>query len=325
MAVKNGLVSVNGMRFSKPGTQIKPGDLVVVDSLPEPPPLRANPEAIPLDIVYEDDQLLVVNKAAGMVVHLSAGHHSGTLVNAVLHHCGISSGLFADDEGDDAASDTEGEGEDEVQSMWQPPESSIIRPGIVHRIDKGTTGLLVVAKTSQALGHLSDQFKNKTVGREYFSITIGCPDPSSGRIETNIDRDPNERKRMASLALGARGRRAASNYEVKEVLANGSSAVVSWRLETGRTHQIRVHSKHKGCPLLGDETYGGTASAAANNIAKGRPARQALIRTLVASLARPALHARTLEFEHPTTKERMKFSCEIPSDLADALTKLREL
>ena len=167
--------------------------------------------------------------------------------------------------------------------------------------------------------------KTKTVGREYFSITIGSPTPSLGRIETNIDRDPNDRKRQATLALGGtRGRRAASNYEVKEVLANGGAAVVSWKLETGRTHQIRVHSKHIGYPLLGDETYGGTASAAANTIAKGRPAKQSSIRDLVTQLGRPALHARTLEFEHPLTKERLTFSCEVPSDLMDTVTRLKE-
>ena len=230
LAIKSGLVIVNGASQAKPGYQIKPGDLVIVESLPEPPPIQAQPESIPLDIVYEDDQLLVVNKAAGMVVHLSAGHYSGTLVNALLHHWG-SSAVLSDIDAE--VSDDEGEDEDLLTPPIWPLSSSVesrIRPGIVHRIDKGTTGLLVVAKNEYAHAFLSEQFKAKSVGREYFSITIGCPAQPSGTIATNIDRDPNNRKRMAALALGgARGRRATSNYQIKELLADGGAAVVSWR------------------------------------------------------------------------------------------------
>uniref|UniRef100_A0A0D9WU72 RNA pseudouridine synthase 2, chloroplastic n=1 Tax=Leersia perrieri TaxID=77586 RepID=A0A0D9WU72_9ORYZ len=264
-SIRAGLVAVNGRPVSKVSHMVKGGDMVSC-MVSELQPLRAEPEYIPLDIVYEDEHLLVVNKAAHMVVHPAPGNANGTLVNAILHHCKISTFTCLarnsiDDECPDSSDDdidvfdidqfSTGEVSTEVRE-------ALVRPGIVHRLDKGTSGLLVVAKDEHSHAQLAEQFKLHTIRRVYISLTCGAPNPNSGRIEVPISRDPNNRIRMiATLGSGHRyARHAASRYKVREVFAGGGSALVEWRLETGRTHQIRAHAKYLGIPLLGDETYG---------------------------------------------------------------------
>ncbi|KAJ9528427.1 hypothetical protein QJQ45_020287 [Haematococcus lacustris] len=239
------------------------------------------------------------------------------------------------------------------QQQWQQ-QQGVVRPGIVHRLDLGTTGLLVVAKREAALRHLCHQFKQRTasggvgagaageagqghggslsqcaatgVGRVYCSITLGCPHPASGRVLTNIDRDPGERKRMAAFPYGStQGRLAASNYLVLQSLAGGAAALVQWRLETGRTHQIRVHGKHLGHPLLGDATYGGAGVAAVNAMGRCNPSRQQDLRSVVMPLSRPTLHAKSLAFEHPATGQRLEFESQLPKDFQELLQSLQQL
>ncbi|GIM07062.1 hypothetical protein Vretimale_11296 [Volvox reticuliferus] len=328
-----------------------------------------------------------------MVVHVAPGHYTGTLVNALLHHCALPAldldldpnlggeldpdfhhldmipgpGCSSDDidlayDGDDDDGDG-GDGDDtEINENAFPLKrnggqtgkcnnnsnnnakskavdlgdhdvgcdgvvvggqggSSSLRPGIVHRIDKGTSGLLVVAKTELALTRLQAQFKARTVDRLYESITVGCPAQPCGRVETNVVRDPRDRKRMAAAPYGSgRGRTAGSSYSVVTPLAGGGAALVRWKLDTGRTHQIRVHAKHIGHPLLGDDTYGGTAAAALAVVARNLPADT--VRWLVEDLGRPALHARTLGFSHPVTGNRLAFEQPPPEDFRRALLQL---
>ncbi|KAG2435388.1 hypothetical protein HXX76_007460 [Chlamydomonas incerta] len=355
-SIAAGLVTVNGRPAFKAGQQLRAGDTVAASLLP-PPPVQAIPEAIPLDIKYEDEHVLVINKPAGMVVHVAPGHHTGTLVNALLHHCslpalelvptepggvaavasssgggGAGAGAAGEEEGTDELDDEEEEfGSSRLLNSSSAGSSSssssggggILRPGIVHRIDKGTSGLLVVAKTETALTRLQAQFKARTVDRLYLSLTVGCPAARSGRVETNISRDPGDRKRMAAAPYGGtRGRTAASGYSVVERLAGGGSALVQWELDTGRTHQIRVHAKHIGHPLLGDDTYGGCGPAALSAVAKGgTPLEQ--VKSCVEELGRPALHALTLGFSHPISGQRLAFEQPPPEDFARAVERLR--
>ncbi|KAH0920214.1 hypothetical protein HID58_027879 [Brassica napus] len=206
-------------------------------------------------------------------------------------------------------------------------DEGMIRPGIVHRLDKGTSGLLVVAKDEHSHAHLAEQFKLHTIERVYISLTTGVPSPSQGRIDVPIGRDSNNRIRMAaipgSLSRG-RARHAASRYKVVETLAGGGSALVEWRLETGRTHQIRAHAKYMGVPLLGDEVYGGTKSMALSLLQRrvSRSDQEEIIE-LVSRMDRPCLHAIVLGFEHPCTGEIIKFSCPPPPDLAEIVGLLR--
>ncbi|KAI8110113.1 hypothetical protein M9435_001792 [Picochlorum sp. BPE23] len=325
--IKQGRVLVNGTVLTKASYAVKVGDTVECSVLP-PPPLRADPEDIDLDIVYEDDDVIVINKEADMVMHPAPGHSSGTMVNALLHHCGLESVEF---DGNDAGSLIADRDEDQGGVSLMPASSSgsqnVIRPGIVHRLDKGTTGLVVIAKTDVAHASLSAQFKDRTVNRTYLSLTLGVPTPSKARIRTNIGRDFRDRKKMAAFEYACtRGKSAASNYTVLETLASGTAALVSWKLETGRTHQIRVHAKHIRHPLFGDDTYGGSVSSATRVIGQGKSARIAQVHKLVQVLNnRPALHAQTLGFEHPTrpNKERLVFSCDPPEDFALVLQSLR--
>lgn len=245
------------------------------------------PENIPLDIVYEDDQLLVVNKKAGMVVHPGHGNYTGTLVNALAYH---------------------------FESL---PLNSSERPGLVHRIDKDTSGLLVVAKTELAMAYLTKQFADKTSEREYIAIVWGNVEEEEGTIEGNIGRHVKDRMQMAVFLNGDQGKPAVTHYKVIERL--GYVTVVSCRLETGRTHQIRVHMKHIGHTLFNDERYGG------NNILKGTTFTKykQFIDNCFKILPRQALHAKTLGFEHPITKEFMRFDSEIPSDMVECIEKWR--
>ncbi|EFJ44032.1 RNA pseudouridine synthase mitochondrial precursor, partial [Volvox carteri f. nagariensis] len=322
-SIAAGLVLVNGQPAAKASQQLKAGDCVVCRLQP-PPPMQALPEAIPLDIKYEDDHVIVVNKPSGMVVHVAPGHHHGTLVNALLHHCALPAlDLDSSLDLDPDLGTGIGTSSSSSCSTSSLSSSSCLRPGIVHRLDKGTSGLLVVAKTEVALTRLQAQFKARTVDRLYDSITVGCPVQPNGRVETNICRDPRDRKRMAAAPYGSgRGRTAGSNYTVMAPLAGGGAALVRWKLDTGRTHQIRVHAKYIGHPLLGDDTYGGTAPAALAAVSRGSSLDSLSSLEVVEQLGRPALHARTLGFTHPVTGARLSFEQPVPEDFLRALRGL---
>ena len=347
--IKEGKVTVNGKPLKKPSYVVRVGDAVACTILP-PAPLRADPEDIPLDIVYEDDHVIVIDKSADMVMHPSPGHCSGTMVNALLYHCGIAEGIPISDDLDPSAGgslesmraatrkgvDADGGGEDSDDDDEDPDivtapgivtahNSGNVRPGIVHRLDKGTTGLVVVAKTDVAHRALSEQFKDRTIDRTYLSITLGVPKPPTGRVVTNIGRDFRDRKKMASFEYACtRGKPAASNYQVLETLGMSQCALVSWKLETGRTHQIRVHAKHMRHPLLNDDAYSGTEAAALRLIGQGKSLRIATAHKVLQALGdRPALHAHVLGFSHPTTGESLRFTRDPPKDFATALDTLR--
>jgi 23S rRNA pseudouridine1911/1915/1917 synthase len=244
-------------------------------------------EDIPLNIVYEDDELLVVNKPAGMVVHPGHGNYSGTLINGLLHH---------------------------IEKL---PLNSDERPGLVHRIDKDTSGLLVVAKTEKAMTHLSKQFAEKSSKREYIALVWGLVEEDSGTIEGHIGRHLKNRLLMDVFVDGAYGKEAVTHYKVLERLSYVT--LVSCELETGRTHQIRAHFKHIGHPLFNDERYGG------NQILKGTTFTKykQFVDNAFKVLPRQALHAKTLGFIHPKTEEFMSFDSEIPDDMNACIEKWR--
>lgn len=261
--------AVRGQKVIKSNYRVKVGDEILVN-LPEPQPLDVQPENIPLDIIYEDDDVVVVNKARGMVVHPAAGNYNGTLVNALLYHCKNLSGI-----------------------------NGVIRPGIVHRLDKDTSGIMICAKNDSAHLSLSEQIQNKTAQRTYLAVVRGNVKNDSGIIETQIARDKNDRKKMAVVTEG--GRQAITEYEVAERF--GKYTVVKCRLKTGRTHQIRVHMEYLGYPLVGDPKYSPMKTPFAIN---GQ-----------------ALHSLTLSFTHPRTGERLTFEAPLPEDMKKILTRLR--
>jgi len=267
--------------------KVKANDVVRV--LLEHPPYEylLEPENIPLNIVYEDDQLLIVNKEPGMVVHPGHGNYSGTLVNALAYH------------------------------FENLPMNSSERPGLVHRIDKDTSGLLVIAKTEQAMSHLTKQFADKTSEREYIALVWGNVAEDEGTIEGNIDRHLKDRMQMAVYPDGEQGKHAVTHYKVLERL--GYVTLVSCRLETGRTHQIRVHMKYIGHTLFNDARYGGDKILKGTTFTKYKQ----FIDNCFKILPRQALHAKTLGFEHPTTKEFMRFNSELPADMVECLDKWR--
>jgi 23S rRNA pseudouridine1911/1915/1917 synthase len=270
-------VTVNG-DAGTPSRKLRAGD-VVVWAPPPPAPTEIAAEALPLAIVYEDRYLVVVDKPAGLVVHPAPGHEGGTLVNALLAHCRDLRGIGGE-----------------------------LRPGIVHRIDKDTSGLLVVAKDDATMNGLAAAFKAHTVERVYDALCVGKPPGKAGRIDTLYGRDPRARKKFSSKVRT--GKRAVTNWAVVERF--GGAARIEARLETGRTHQVRVHLAALGCPLLGDRTY-------------GRAPRDPAVRAIAEALGRQALHARTLGFVHPATGERLAFTAALPADLARALAALRAL
>lgn len=326
-SIRSGLVSVNDRTVDKVSHVIRAGDKVNC-TISELQPLRAEPEDIPLDIVYEDEHVLVVNKPAHMVVHPAPGNASGTLVNGILHHCSLPTVALPnrDSEEDDIS-------DDEFNSFAAGQNCGTcetnIRPGIVHRLDKGTSGLLVVAKDEHSHAHLSEQFKLHTIHRVYISLTSGVPTPLSGRVEIPVGRDPNNRIRMTAVpgpSNSGQARHAASRYKVIEILAGGGSALVEWRLETGRTHQIRAHAKYLGIPLLGDEVYGGTKNMALSLLRPRIPSsHHGQLAQLVSRLDRPCLHAVALGFNHPKTGKNVHFSCQPPEDFAEILSWLRKI
>lgn len=288
-AAEAGCILVNG-RPVKSNYRVKPLDVISIVMDRPRYELEITAEDIPLDIVYEDDDVLVVNKPAGMVVHPGHGNYNGTLVNALAWH-------FKDNPDYD---------------------SSDPRMGLVHRIDKDTSGLLVVAKTPDAKTCLGRQFFEKTTKREYVAVVWGIPEPAQGRVETNIGRDLRDRLRMAVYpAGGTEGKHAVTHYSVIEPLEH--VALVKCVLETGRTHQIRVHMRHLGHPLFADARYGG------DEILRG--IRSASYNRFIANCMelcpRQALHARTLGFVHPRTGREMFFEASIPADMAALIDKWR--
>jgi 23S rRNA pseudouridine1911/1915/1917 synthase len=276
--IEHGAVTVNG-KAGKASLKIRPGDQIVWD-VPKPAPLEIAGEPIPLDVLYEDASLLVLNKPAGIVVHPAPGHWSGTLVNALLHH---------------------------MQQGGPATLSSIggrERPGLVHRLDKGTSGVMAIAKTDIAHRALSKQFKDHTIHRVYEALVAGSIKGSKGRVELAIGRDTKHRQKISARTTAPR--EAVTEFQVIERLGK-TATHVQVRPQTGRTHQIRVHLASIGHPVLGDETYGG----------------RKVCGTSEQVIDRPMLHARTLGFTHPITGERLEYSVPPPPDMAEVIATLK--
>ena len=285
-AAKQGNIFVNGSTV-KANYRVKANDEVKVLFAHPPHEDLLVAENIALDIVYEDEQLLVVNKPAGMVVHPGHGNYSGTLINALVYH------------------------------FENLPNNSSNRPGLVHRIDKDTSGLLVVAKTEEAMLHLTQQFFNKTTEREYIALVWGNIAEDEGTVRGHIGRHLKDRLQMAVFEDGSHGKEAVTHYKVLERF--GYVTLVSCRLETGRTHQIRVHMKHIGHTLFNDERYGGDKVLKGTTFAKYKQ----FVENCFAVLPRQALHAKTLGFEHPITHQYMRFDSVLPEDMQLCIEKWR--
>ena len=343
-----GAVLVNGQP-TKANYKVRPGDVITVTTMRQPP-IELIAQDIPLDVVYEDEHLLIVNKPAGMVTHPGYGNRDGTLVNAVLYHVGAplpvsaeAARLEIEDEGEaapaDDAADIALDDEDEVGSFEADPtaddvgdvpvaatdddeeyddklDSPEVRPGIVHRLDKETSGLMVVAKNAEAQVYLARQFAERTATREYWAVVWGVVDDSEGEIEANIARDRKDRRKFAVSKTD--GRWALTRYTVIERFE--FATLLSLRLATGRTHQIRVHCAHVGHPVFGDPTYGGRGVV--------RPASGGRHKQHVANLLkmidRQALHAKSLGIWHPVTRELVEFTSELPHDMLKLLAALRQ-
>ena len=286
-AAESGFIRVNGKPV-KSNYRVKPLDVVTLVLANPPREFELLPENIPLNVVYEDDAVLVIDKPAGLVVHPGVGNWTGTLVNALIYH---------------------------FKNLPNPSDDP--RPGLVHRIDKDTSGLMVIAKTEYAMTHLARQFFEKTSGRTYEALVWGDLAEDKGTIEGNIGRDPRDRKRQAIYADASQGKPAITHYEVLERF--GPVTRVACVLETGRTHQIRVHMKYIGHPLFADATYGGDQVLRGSNTAKYKQ----FVQNNLTALNRQALHARTLSFEHPVTKKRMEFEAPLPADMAHLLERWR--
>jgi 23S rRNA pseudouridine1911/1915/1917 synthase len=270
--VEQGQVTLNGQICTSKKATVQAGDRVHL-TIPAAAPLALEPENIPLDILYEDDELIVLNKPAGLVVHPAPGHESGTLVHALLAHCPNLAGI-----------------------------GGVQRPGIVHRLDKDTSGAIVIAKTDRAHQHLQAQLKAKTAQREYLAIVYGSPATNSGTIDLPIGRHPIDRKKMAIVPIEKGGRHAVTHWQVLDRL--GNYTLMQFRLETGRTHQIRVHTTQMGHPIVGDPVYGSGRSIGVN-------------------LTGQALHAHKLHLEHPLTGEPVEAIAPLPAEFLKLLQVLR--
>ncbi len=281
--IADGMVEIEGTYASSPSQKVREGAVFRIDIPPAADPV-AQPQDIPLTITFEDEHLIVVDKPAGMVVHPAAGNPDGTLVNALLHHCASN-------------------GESSLSGI-----GGVARPGIVHRIDKDTSGLLVVAKSDAAHEGLAAQFAAHSVHRRYLAVCAGHPSPAKGTIDARLGRSDANRKKMAVLAKNSsRGKHAVTHYTVLDRLAD--SALIECRLETGRTHQVRVHCASIGHALLGDPLYGKVLKS---------------LKTLLSELqfARQALHAAELGFEHPITKSQLRFTSDLPGDMQELIDEL---
>lgn len=270
--IANGHILLNSKVCSSKKIKVVPGDLLEI-SIPEPAKLDLTPENIPLDILYEDKHLIIVNKPSGMVVHPAPGHYTGTLVHTLLHHCDRLAGI-----------------------------GGVERPGIVHRIDKDTTGAIVVAKSDLAHQSLQAQIKAKTARREYWGLIYGSFVEMKGTIDLPIGRHKRDRKKMAIISPEHGGREAVTHWQILERIGNYS--LMQFLLETGRTHQIRVHCSSQGHPLLGDQTYGAN-------------------RSLKVNLSGQALHARSLSLLHPVSEELIEAIAPLPPEFEKLLTVLR--
>ena len=297
--IKEGGLRVDDSAVMDPNAPVRAGSVYVLDE-PDPLPATPQPEAIPLNILFEDDDLVVINKPAGMAVHPAPGSWSGTLVNALLHHC---EGAL-------------------------PGIGGVERPGIVHRLDKDTTGVMVVAKTEAAHAGLSALFAERDIERTYLAVTRGAPRPLAGRVDAPIARASGDRKKMAVTRNAEAGKHAVTHYRSKAtygLLDKGvglpAAALIECKLETGRTHQIRVHMAHIGAPLIGDPVYGrhrgikaygsGDAFVHATQTARAFP--------------RQALHAATLGFVHPVTGDALRFEAPLPENMADLIAALEAM
>ena len=278
--IRLGAVKLNG-RPAKPSARVAVNDVILIE-LPEDDHRKIVPENLPLDVLYEDGDLIVVNKPPGMVVHPARGNWTGTLVNALMHHCRKLS-----------------------------PTDDPSRPGVVHRLDRDTSGVIVAAKSDQAYHRLGTQFEHRTTRKEYLAITDGEPEQDQGEIDLPLGPDPRDRLKVAVRLLG--GKRSITYFEVRERL--GGYALVHLRPRTGRTHQIRVHLQASGCPVLADSLYSEHTELLPQQL--GRPEGEPL-------LSRQALHAYRLAFEHPTKGELMTFEAPLPEDLERTLAALRE-
>ncbi len=270
--IEQGNVQLNGEVCKSKKVTIKQGDFIVLE-IPQPEPLDLQPEDIPLDILYEDEQILILNKPAGLVVHPAPGHPNGTLVNALLAHCPNLPGI-----------------------------GGVQRPGIVHRLDKDTTGAIAIAKTEVAHHSLQAQLKAKTARREYLGVVYGTTKQANGTINLPIGRHPKERKKMAVVAVENGGREAVTHWQIKERL--GNYTLMHFQLETGRTHQIRVHSAEIGHPIVGDSVYSSGRSVGVN-------------------LPGQALHAWKLQLQHPVKHELVEVVAPLPQVFSTLLQVLR--
>lgn len=287
-AANAGCILVNNNPV-KPNYKVKPGDFIQI-VLPAPPrEIELIPENIPINIVYEDDDVIVVNKEPGMVVHPGYGNYTGTLVNALMYH-------FRD------------------LPLFSTGET---RPGLVHRIDKNTSGILVVAKNEYALYKLSKQFYDRTTDRKYIALIWGVPDPPEGTIEGNVGRNIRDRKIMQVFPEGNDGKTAITHYKVIEEF--GYTSLIECKLETGRTHQIRVHLSYIKHPLFNDAEYGGDRILKGTTFTK----YQQFIKNCFSILPRQALHAKSLAFNHPVTGKRLFFDSELPDDMTQVIEKWR--
>ncbi|MFN3529208.1 MAG: RluA family pseudouridine synthase [Bacteroidia bacterium] len=287
-AIKAGSVLVDG-REIKASYKIKPGEMVQVILAYPPRDTTIYPEEMDLNILFEDEELLILNKPAGLVVHPGHGNPNGTLVNGLVHHFG---NLPTHRNGD-------------------------IRPGLVHRIDKDTSGLLVIAKTEYSMTHLAKQFFDHSIDRAYWALVWGDYQEEEGTVNAHLDRHPQDRTKMAAYPDGSKGKHAITHYKVLERF--GYVSLLSYKLETGRTHQIRVHSAFTGHPIFNDGVYGG------NRLVKGTTFNKykQFIDNCFQLMPRMALHAKSIGFSHPTTGERLYFESDLPADFTAVLEKWR--
>jgi len=288
--IKDGCVNLDGKILTSASLKLRGGEVLTLE-VPDPKPTILRAENIPLDIIYEDEELLVINKAAGMVVHPGAGNYDGTLVNALLYHC-----------------------KDNLSGI-----GGVERPGIVHRLDKDTSGLMIVAKTDHAHQSLSAQLADRTLSRVYHAIVLGVPMPLKGKVDKPIGRSPSNRLKMS--VKGRASREAITFYKVLQDI-RGDFSLVECKLQTGRTHQIRVHMQSIGYPLIGDPLYGPQRNILESKINKS--VEHIDNKEYIMNFDRQALHAGFISFSHPVTGKIMDFACDMPEDMAQLLKNLNK-